>query len=308
VKTIFVGPNGIRAGWRFAVFVFLFAALTELFNRILTGPLGYVEHPGWYPTDFLLDGALNFAAALLAAHIMSRLERRSLRDYGLSLKGAFGKQFSQGLLWGLVPSVVMVVFLRILGAASFDGLALHGRALLTSALLWGIAFLFLAFAEEFLYRGYSQITLAQGMGFWPAALLLSSLFGAVHYFLKPMETWMDALSVTLFGMFWCLTLKRTGSLWFAIGFHAMSDYADMVIFGEPNTGNHGLPLPGHLLNVSFHGPAWLTGGPCGTEASALEFLFLAGLFVLFNRMYPPSAVSPTSTPMADGLMSLRLRF
>ena len=60
-------------------------------------------------------------------------------------------------------------------------------------------------------------------------MLLSAIFGAVHYFFKPMENWMDDLSVGLLGLLWCftLTLQRTGSLWFAIGFHAMSDCADM---------------------------------------------------------------------------------
>ena len=154
------------------------------------------------------------------------------------------------------------------------------------ASLWAAAFLLLGFAEEFAYRGYSQATLTNGMGFWPAAVLLSAIFGAVHYFFKPMENWMDGLSVGLFGLFWCFTLWRTGTLWFAIGFHAMSDYADMVLFAQPNTGNNGQSLTGHLLNVSYRGPEWLTGGPRGTEASALEFLILVLLFLAFGRAYP----------------------
>lgn len=115
---------------------------------------------------------------------------------------------------------------------------------------------------------------------------MSAIFGGVHFFLKPMEDWMDAVSVGLYGLFWALTLRRTGSLWFAIGFHAMSDYADMVIFAEPNTGNAGKPPAGHLLDVTFHGPAWMTGGPRGTEASALVFLILAALFYLFDKRFP----------------------
>lgn len=87
----------------------------------------------------------------------------------------------------------------------FEGVALHGQTLVKFALLWAAAFLLLGFAEEFAYRGYSQTTLTGGMGFWPAAFLLSAIFGAVHYFFKPMENWMDGLSVGLFGLFWCFT-------------------------------------------------------------------------------------------------------
>jgi membrane protease YdiL (CAAX protease family) len=188
----------------------------------------------------------------------------------------------------------MVILLRLLGAASFEGVALHGQTLVKFALLWAAAFLLLGFAEEFAYRGYSQATLTGGMGFWPAAVLLSAIFGGVHYFFKPMENWMDGLSVGLFGLFWCFTLRRTGTLWFAIGFHAMSDYADMVLFAQPNTGNNGQSLTGHLLNISYHGPEWLTGGPRGTEASALEFLILVLLFLAFARAYPRIEAQPVA--------------
>jgi uncharacterized protein len=80
--------------------------------------------------------------------------------------------------------------------------------------------------------------------------------------------------------------QRTGTLWFAVGFHAMSDYADMVLFAQPNTGNNGQSLTGHLLNVSYHGPEWLTGGPRGSEASVVEFLVLVLMFLAFVRAYP----------------------
>jgi membrane protease YdiL (CAAX protease family) len=291
MKTIFVGPQGIRSGWRFAIFVFLLFGFSKLFFWLLTVLFHYQEHPGWFPTDFLLDGALSFGAALLAAWIMSKLERRPFLEYGLPGRAMFRKHFWQGVVWGFASSLLMIVFLGLIGAASFEGVALHGQTLARFALLWAAAFLLLGFAEEFAYRGYSQTTLMSGMGFWPAAVLLSAIFGAVHYFFKPMENWMDGLSVGLFGLFWCFTLRRTGTLWFAIGFHAMSDYADMVLFAQPNTGNKGQSLTGHLLNVSYRGPAWLTGGPRGTEASALEFLVLALLFFAFARAYPRIATS-----------------
>jgi membrane protease YdiL (CAAX protease family) len=292
MKTIFVGPQGIRAGWRFAIFVFLLFGFSKLFSWLLTVLFHYQEHAGWFPTDFLLDGALSFGAALLAAEIMSKIERRPFQEYGLSWNTQCIKHFWQGVLWGFAASLLMMILLRLFGAASFGGVALHGQTLVKFGLLWAAAFLLLGFAEEFAYRGYSQATLADGMGFWPAAVLLSAIFGAVHYFFKPMENWMDGLSVGLFGLFWCFTLRRTGTLWFAIGFHAMSDYADMVLFAQPNTGNNGQSLPGHLLNVSYHGPEWLTGGPRGTEASALEFVILVFMFLVFARVYPQLEARP----------------
>jgi membrane protease YdiL (CAAX protease family) len=192
----------------------------------------------------------------------------------------------RGLVWGFIPSAVILIPIYFLGGCSFHGLALHGRDFAFYALMWALAFLALGFAEEFMFRGYALKTLAEAIGFWPAAAFLSFLFGLSHWIFKPNEGLIDPISVALYGLFWCLTLRRTGSLWFAVGFHAASDYADMIVFAEPNTGNAGKPVIGHLLDVRFHGPAWLTGGPRGTEASLLVFVVLAGLFYFFHKAYP----------------------
>ena len=189
------------------------------------------------------------------------------------------------MLWGFVTSAIVVGIIWLARGAEFRGLALSGRPLVDSALIWLAAFLCVGLSEEFLYRGYLLNALARGMGFWPAALLLALLFGGAHLF-KPRESFLDIFNIIAFGLFWCATLKRTGNLWFAIGFHAMSDYADMVVFAEPNTGNNGQPLPGHLLNVTLHGPVWLTGGICGTEASTPALAVLIATWFVFLRRFP----------------------
>ena len=69
MKAIFVGPKGICAGSRFGTFVFLLFCFSKLFFWFLTTLFHYQEHTGWVATDFLLDGALSFGAALLAVWI-----------------------------------------------------------------------------------------------------------------------------------------------------------------------------------------------------------------------------------------------
>jgi len=64
----------------------------------------------------------------------------------------------------------------------------------------------------------------------------------------------------------------------------------------PAAGNDGKQLPGHLLDMTFHGPDWLTGGPRGTEASLLVFVVLAGLFYFFNRAYPAKETRRAGQP------------
>src|SRR5207253_11092773 len=65
MKTIFVGPQGIRTGWRFAIFVFLLFGFSKLLFWILTVFFDYHVHVGWFPTYFLLDAALRSGAALV---------------------------------------------------------------------------------------------------------------------------------------------------------------------------------------------------------------------------------------------------
>ena len=64
----------------------------------------------------------------------------------------------------------------------------------------------LGFSEEFAYRGYSQAALTDGMSFWPAAVAVVGDLRCGPLFFKPMENWMDGLSVGLFGLLWCFTL------------------------------------------------------------------------------------------------------
>jgi hypothetical protein len=225
---------------------------------------------------------------------MGRVEKRSLRDYGLPLGRAFGSLFWQGSLWGFLAVVALVLLIALAGGVAVRGPALSGPGLLSSALLWALAMTALGMAEEFLFRGYPLAALASGMGFWPAAVLLSLVFGALHYFTKPMETWMDGASVTLIGIFLCLTLRRTGDLWFAIGFHAAFDFAALALFAAPNSGNGGRPVDNHLLDVAYRGPDWLTGGSCGIEASVFAFAVIAALFFVLDRRFPRPCFPPSS--------------
>jgi hypothetical protein len=52
-------------------------------------------------------------------------------------------------------------------------------------------------------------------------------------------------------------------------------------------------MPGHLLASSFHGPAWLTGGTIGPEGSALDFVVMALLFAVFDRVYRSQKADPS---------------
>ncbi len=221
------------------------------------------------------------AAVLAAAAVMARIEGRSFAEYGLPARGAFGSHFWLGALWGFAALSLLLLLMRLGGGFDFGTLALRGPEIVGYGAYWAAVFLAAGFFEEFLFRGYALSTLAGAMGFWPAAVLLSVLFGGLHL-RNPGETWAGALSAVVVGVFFCLTLRRTGSLWFAVGLHAAWDYAESFLYSVPDSGNM---VPGHLIHSSFHGPNWLTGGTVGPEGSVLVFVMIAAMFVVFDRLH-----------------------
>ncbi len=86
----------------------------------------------------------------------------------------------------------------------------------------------------------------------------------------------------MIGLFFCLTLRRTGNLWFAVGFHAAWDWGESFLYSVPDSGEK---APGHLLSSSFHGSPWLTGGSVGPEGSVFLFLVIALVWVAFDKVY-----------------------
>lgn len=294
LRRVFLGPAGLRAGWSFALFVGLLflaqAVIGLVWDRLLEPP---PEVP-WDPLWITLGDAATLAAALFGIAVMGRLERRSFSEYGLVFRRLFGRRFWEGTLWGLAVVAGIVLPLWAVGGYSVEAINLHGATLVTQALLWGLAFLAVGVAEEALFRSYALYTLARGMGFWPAAGLLSALFGVLHYVLKPGETWIDGASTGLLALLLCLAVRRTGDIGLAAGFHAAFNFTALFLFGGANSGNAGQPIPGRLLDASFNGPQWLTGGPMGLEASVFVFLVLAVAFPLFHHLHPTARFRPRS--------------
>jgi len=294
LRRIFLGPAGLRAGWSFLLFVgLLFVAQVVIglvWDRVLDPPPDVPWDPFW----IAVGEALTLLSALFAIAVMSRVEGRSFGEYGLALRRILGWRFWEGVLWGLAVVAGIVLPLWAVGGYSVSSVHTQGAALVTQALLWGLAFLMIGLAEEALFRSYALYTLARGMGFWPAAVALSTLFGALHYFLKPDESWIDGASTGLLALFLCLAVRRTGDIGLAAGFHAAFNFAALFLFGGSNSGNGGEPIPGRLLDASFDGPRWLTGGPTGLEASVFVFLVLAVVFPLFHIRHPTARFTPRS--------------
>jgi len=299
LNTLFRHDRGLRAGWRLIIYVAMIAILSMALNLALDKIFHLPKTSAPAPWQLFLQEFLLFVLIFLPACLMAWLEHRPVGEYGLPLHSFFGKRFWQGCALGMVEVVALMSCIAAFGGYSFGPLDIHGAVILKWAFYWALFFIVVGLFEEFAFRGYLQFTLADGIGFWPAAIILSVSFGGVHLLNKG-EGWVGASGVVVIALIFALALKRTGNLWLVVGWHAAFDFGETFLFSVPNSGN---VFPGHLSNSSLHGPVWLTGGTVGPEGSVFSFftMFAAALFI--HKAFParqPAAIVPDSPPCSDG--------
>lgn len=309
-NAVFSGPEGLRAGWGIAIFILLFGcgiALQVLLLKRL-GALPPAGPHGIAPRMTLLNDAPAFVIVLLLTALLARIERRPFLTYGLGGHRRL-PHLAAGLAWGVASLSLLVLLLAGTGLLHFDGRLLAMPAGLAYGLAWAGCFLLVGLFEETFMRGYLQITLARGLsaiygavsetrhrddlGFWTAALLLSLLFGAGHHG-NAGESPLGLVSAALAGLVFCLSLWRTGSLWWAIGFHAAWDWAQSFLFGVADSGSIS---QGRLFATHPVGRPILSGGLTGPEGSVFVLPVLALVSAVILLTLPRA---PRAAPLPTG--------
>ncbi|WP_417486795.1 CPBP family intramembrane glutamic endopeptidase [Maricaulis sp.] len=148
--------------------------------------------------------------------------------------------------------------------------------------MFGVALTILAAAmfEEIVFRGVLFALVRRHFGVWPALLIPSLIFSALHIFNDNWGGWVPLFAGLAIGIFWSLVYVRTGNIW-AVGLnHAAWNYTIFVT---------GLPLTGQEqwralapLQSDLTGPDWLTGGLAGPEDSwpvVAMIIVVTGLFL-----------------------------
>jgi uncharacterized protein len=283
LRKIFHNGRELRAGWRLLIFLILFFAIGYLARNVLERLPLPPDTPFLNAVDLIVSEGGTLVVALIATLIMARFEQRRLTGYGIPRAAdLFGRRFWAGAIWGLIMPSTIILLIFLSGGYRVHGLNVGGLGLVKFACLWLVANLFIGFSEEITFRGYLLYTLADGIGFWAAALINAVGFGALHYFLKPHERWEDWVAVTLLTIFITLALRRTGSLAFPIGMHAAFDFMFIYVFSGMNGGEFAL---GRLLNAEFPGSIRVTGGLLGPEASWFCFLVTIAAIILLHFKY-----------------------
>jgi membrane protease YdiL (CAAX protease family) len=324
-QQFFFGPFGLRAIWSLLIYVALIVFIVTAI-RVVHHKVAHKDHKpaaaaSAQPTPqsaiqplsgMITQESIVIAAVFLLSWLMACIERRRASVYGLGGSHSLSR-FLTGALWGLLAMALLIAALHFAHLLVFDSRLDHGA----SVLGWGLAQLFAFFLvgvfEEYLFRGYIQYTLTRGMvaignlfsprhartiAFWVAAVITSAIFYFAHTG-NSGENPLGLFIVFLAGILLVVALWKTGSLWWAIGFHMAWDWSQSFLYGVPDSG--GL-MQGRLFATHALGKPLLSGGTDGPEGSLLcvpVMLLVILVLIFFTK---PSPQPPLETqPQLEAL-------
>ena len=217
-------------------------------------------------------GWLRFGPVALAGPPI--LEYALLWGLGFALVGFFEEgAFRCYLLSTVARGVNFWWALAIVGAICLYVVAIpraHGA--------WGVYIVAIAGLLPCLYVHLRKFP---SSGFWEAAWATSAGFGFIHTYNNG-ENWMGILAAAAIGFVFCVSVRVTGSAWWAIGCHASWDWAESYFYG---TADSGFYARGHFLTAIPSGPALWSGGAAGPEGSVLVFAVILLLLVSVVAIY-----------------------
>lgn len=264
---IFLGRDGLRAGWSALLFIAIIGLLAVLTRFVLVlfhhAPTAGAPAPVTLHA-MLIAEAVSVAFVLIATFVMARVERRPFTAYGLGGRRKL-PLFTAGFICGFTCISVLVAVLQSMHYLTFAAQPVNLHLLLKYGGGWLVAMLLTGFFEETLLRGYLQWTLWRGLGFWWGAVILSLTFGLLHGN-NPGESPVGLFSAAAIGLIFCYSVWYTRSLWWAIGLHTAWDWGETYVYGTPNSGFH---ANGSLLLAQPHGSLLMSGGATGPEGSLL---------------------------------------
>lgn len=299
LNTILFGRNGLRAGWRVVLFVcgfVFFSALAEIVAMLIPGshalPLATVSSHHGLSAWALIRGEYvafigmvgGFVAVMLVCHQSPRVYFWT--DY------RWLRRILEGLIASFTALSILLAWMLAMHLAHVSKSGnLSTAKVLEQGFLWGCGFLLVALFEEGTFRCFLLRTLETGFGgaargglsWWSAAAISSLIFGGIHWS-NHGESLIGIGSAAAIGFIFCCMIRWTGSVWWAVGFHAAWDWAQTFFYGTPDSGM--LPQSHWLTTTIAGSPLW-TGGATGPEGSAwmlpLLVLILTGTFLVFAR-------------------------
>ena len=268
-----------------------FLALAFVIATALPGDLLISKFVNFSPEGDPLDPAALVAFTLVPFGLLLLLllawvrfvERRSLASIGVRGEHKM-REFLRGHAFGLAGLFAIVLVIWMAGGLELTAVvpAFSEPAVLVPIVVLLFTFALQSSVEELLFRGWLMSVLAKKFNVPIAVIVSSALFSLLHF--SPRAHWLVSVGTFLFGLFGCAWVLRTRSVLGIMGWHAGWNWLLAIGFGLPLSGMD-VGIPALLLDLQPVGPAWLTGGPQGPEASVVCFgYFILGIVLM--RLQP----------------------
>lgn len=269
-RAIFLNPDTarLRSGWRIPALLLAVAPVQVLLPRLGRLLQPTATHPFFLPFKALMAAA--FIGLCLGVYRLFARHVEGRRPSELTVDGASRRHAGMGLLMGGGVMGVIVGVLAITGC--YHVAAVNGVKEMLRDLFF---YLPQSFMEDFIFCLILYRLLREGLG-RRAALLIAPLLFATAHMGNPNESPLGLIEIFTGGVLMYYAFERTGSFWTVWALHFSWNFTMNGIFGMANSGQD---MPG-LLKPVITGPAWLTGGATGPEASILAVGFDLLLFLV----------------------------
>ncbi|SDT37033.1 CPBP family intramembrane glutamic endopeptidase [Actinoplanes derwentensis] len=224
---------------------------------------------------------LSLAAGLLAAvatiwlygWASRRIENRDPDDVP---RAGRWRALTRGTLGGIGLFTTTVLAIAIFGGFGLDGWGSFGGMLSVFGLMMAVATV-----EEVLFRGLLFRMIEDRRGTWTALAVSAAIFGLLHLVNDPTAIF-GGVAIIAAGLMVAASYVATRALWVPIGLHLGWNFAEGGLFGVEVSGSDNATLG--LLRGVFDGPAILTGGSFGPEASVFAVLISLAAAWWFLRL------------------------
>jgi len=209
-------------------------------------------------TFFMLLGTL-----FILWLFMKFVDKEPFINLGFHLKSRT-KDLAFGFLLGLFIMAFGYTILLFLNEISFVKININIYEIFISTLL----FIFVAIAEEVMFRGYILRNLMLSVNKYTALIISSLLFALIHLG-NPNITWFSFFNIVLAGVFLGLSYIYTKNLWFPIALH-LSWNLFQTLIGFKVSGQESYSI----IEFSIKENNLLNGGEFGFEGSILSVGFI----------------------------------
>src|SRR5262249_55963428 len=154
IKWLFIGPDGLRHGWRFLIFVAAIVLVAQFLAQLAIAFLEVkllVDRSALSASSLIVGDSLDLIAILIVTGLFALCEHRRIDSYGLPINEAFGGLFWNGVVAGFAVVAFVAAGMLLTGGVGNSRVGVWGCRLITTPLVLGVAWWFVGVTEGYFF-------------------------------------------------------------------------------------------------------------------------------------------------------------